>query len=246
MHQFQMALNGDIIQVLISFFLLTLGGWGKPPVDEFNRPLYGDVFGVYIEYQKQLQNAIEASNLATKPERNLWGEITLMYNEDDDMVPIEEEGAADEESQDEAEVQSEPELETGVRQPVHSIEIRQVQQQSEPVEDEEPEDVVLRKDEPKSLYTVLQSSAGKGGLMGSAHTYAVPTGSKRKNEVTLAINPDEADNINRSVLEDKYNKEVAAKQGVREYQDMSDLVDEHKDKAAKKRKLDEEKKKFKF
>jgi splicing factor 3B subunit 2 len=22
------------------------GGWGKPPVDEFGRPLYGDVFGV--------------------------------------------------------------------------------------------------------------------------------------------------------------------------------------------------------
>lgn len=22
------------------------GGWGKPPVDEYNRPLYGDVFGV--------------------------------------------------------------------------------------------------------------------------------------------------------------------------------------------------------
>ena len=21
------------------------GGWGKPPVDEFGRPLYGDVFG---------------------------------------------------------------------------------------------------------------------------------------------------------------------------------------------------------
>ena len=23
------------------------GGWGKPPVDEYNRPLYGDVFGHY-------------------------------------------------------------------------------------------------------------------------------------------------------------------------------------------------------
>ncbi|KAI8904706.1 hypothetical protein EDD86DRAFT_212610 [Gorgonomyces haynaldii] len=23
------------------------GGWGKPPVDEFNRPLFGDVFGLY-------------------------------------------------------------------------------------------------------------------------------------------------------------------------------------------------------
>ena len=22
------------------------GGWGKPPVDEYGRPLYGDVFGV--------------------------------------------------------------------------------------------------------------------------------------------------------------------------------------------------------
>ena len=22
------------------------GGWGKPPVDELNRPLYGDVFGL--------------------------------------------------------------------------------------------------------------------------------------------------------------------------------------------------------
>ena len=22
------------------------GGWGKPPVDEFGRPLYGDVFGI--------------------------------------------------------------------------------------------------------------------------------------------------------------------------------------------------------
>jgi hypothetical protein len=22
------------------------GGWGKPPVDEFGRPIYGDVFGV--------------------------------------------------------------------------------------------------------------------------------------------------------------------------------------------------------
>ena len=23
-----------------------MGGWGKPPVDEVGRPLYGDVFGV--------------------------------------------------------------------------------------------------------------------------------------------------------------------------------------------------------
>ena len=25
------------------------GGWGKPPLDEYNRPLYGDVFGVVLK-----------------------------------------------------------------------------------------------------------------------------------------------------------------------------------------------------
>lgn len=27
------------------FFIWQLGGWGKPPVDETGKPLYGDVFG---------------------------------------------------------------------------------------------------------------------------------------------------------------------------------------------------------
>jgi splicing factor 3B subunit 2 len=39
------------------------GGWGKPPVDEYGRPLYGDVFGTiqtvdtttYVEVDKQLR-----------------------------------------------------------------------------------------------------------------------------------------------------------------------------------------------
>ena len=31
------------IAALIQF--ITAGGWGKPPVDEAGKPLYGDVFG---------------------------------------------------------------------------------------------------------------------------------------------------------------------------------------------------------
>ncbi len=27
----------------------TAGGWGKPPVDEFGRPIYGNVFGLEEE-----------------------------------------------------------------------------------------------------------------------------------------------------------------------------------------------------
>ena len=30
------------------------GGWGKPPVDELNRPLYGDVFGVSAKAAEQM------------------------------------------------------------------------------------------------------------------------------------------------------------------------------------------------
>ena len=44
--------------VIIHVFLSSLkgcsfgyfvGGWGKPPVDEIGRPLYGDVFGLQQE-----------------------------------------------------------------------------------------------------------------------------------------------------------------------------------------------------
>jgi len=43
------------------------GGWGKPPVDEFGRPLYGDVFGTAPpEPPPDIMQPIE---------RKLWGEI---------------------------------------------------------------------------------------------------------------------------------------------------------------------------
>jgi len=42
------------------------GGWGKPPMDDFNRPLYGDVFGVLQGAELGGQEQID---------RSLWGEI---------------------------------------------------------------------------------------------------------------------------------------------------------------------------
>lgn len=30
------------------------GGWGKPPVDEYNRPIYGDVFGVSVQPENEV------------------------------------------------------------------------------------------------------------------------------------------------------------------------------------------------
>ncbi|WVR07758.1 hypothetical protein IAU60_004801 [Kwoniella sp. DSM 27419] len=58
------------------------GGWGKPPMDDFNRPLYGDVFGV-------LQGAEIADQ--SKVDRSLWGEIEHMDEESEEESEEEEE-----------------------------------------------------------------------------------------------------------------------------------------------------------
>lgn len=66
------------------------GGYGKPPVDEFNRPLYGgDIFGVL---QPQVNNQ------AGEPvERTLWGELQAPEDESEDEESEEEEEEGDDE-----------------------------------------------------------------------------------------------------------------------------------------------------
>jgi len=66
------------------------GGYGKPPVDEFNRPLYGgDIFGVL---QPQVNNQ------AGEPiERTLWGELQAPEDESEEEESDEEEEEGDEE-----------------------------------------------------------------------------------------------------------------------------------------------------
>lgn len=54
------------------------GGWGKPPTDEYGRPLYGDVFGV-LEEVGEFMNVDKAT---------VWGEIESSDEESD--VPDED------------------------------------------------------------------------------------------------------------------------------------------------------------
>jgi len=77
------------------------GGYGKPPVDEFNRPLYGgDIFGVL---QPQVNNQ------AGEPiERTLWGELQAPEDES------EEEESEEEDEDDEAD---EEEVGAGLQTP---------------------------------------------------------------------------------------------------------------------------------
>ncbi|OAA65064.1 splicing factor 3b [Cordyceps fumosorosea ARSEF 2679] len=69
------------------------GGWGKPPVDEFNRPLYGgDVFGITGQHGAQPQPAQQQEQPGVPVERTLWGELQ----------PRAEESEEEEESEDES------------------------------------------------------------------------------------------------------------------------------------------------
>lgn len=74
------------------------GGWGKPPVDEYGRPLYGDVFG---STQSDLRKPEEEEPV----DLTLWGELEdevyeeVMPGEDSDE---EEEADADKDKENEA------------------------------------------------------------------------------------------------------------------------------------------------
>lgn len=76
------------------------GGYGKPPVDEFNRPLFGgDIFGVL---QPQVNN-----QLGEPVEKTLWGEL---------QAP-EEESEEEDSDEDEEEEEDEEDVGTGLQTP---------------------------------------------------------------------------------------------------------------------------------
>ena len=69
------------------------GGYGKPPVDEYNRPLYGgDIFGV-LQPQVQTQTGEPV-------EKTLWGELQEPEEESEDEEEEEDEDEEDEDAED--------------------------------------------------------------------------------------------------------------------------------------------------
>ncbi|KAI2794286.1 Pre-mRNA-splicing factor [Penicillium oxalicum] len=70
------------------------GGYGKPPVDEHNRPLYGgDIFGV-LQPQQNVQQGEPV-------EKDLWGELQESEAEEESDEEEDEEGSDEEEGDDE-------------------------------------------------------------------------------------------------------------------------------------------------
>ena len=225
------------------------GGWGKPPVDEYGRALYGDVFGI---------------NAAKQTARTKYDEPILKGDHF-----FGELGSDDEES--ESEDDSEEEEEEGVEEEEIEEE-EEVAVEEEEDEDEdagEPESIDLRKrssktattageeDEPKELYKVIGEKRAKIGtaLMGSERVYDISGTSSKKtigSGVDVAIAPEDLENLDEEGLRKAFEKQKEKDASARRGEDFSGMVKDHA--RAQKRKMDNKKddgkksnaKKFKF
>ncbi|XP_022121389.2 splicing factor 3B subunit 2 [Pieris rapae] len=161
------------------------GGWGKPPVDETGKPLYGDVFG----HQLSGQDDNEDQDI----DRTLWGELESESEEE-----------SEEEESDEGEKMGEPDVATGVATPGEGL-VTPLGISSVPPGLETPDTIELRKKklddveggETPALYQVLpERRVGlTAGMMASTHVYDINAANPGKARVSadassgVATNP---------------------------------------------------------
>jgi splicing factor 3B subunit 2 len=232
------------------------GGWGKPPLDEYNRPLYGDVFGVLPK--------VSDVNAGEPIDSNPWGELEPEEEE-------EEEEAESSEAESEAEEAPEPsapadglqtpsglETPSGFASVVSTVaggletpdflELRK----TAPAREREREETG-----PRSLYQVVpEKQTSVRGLMGSERGYDVAAvaggsgvpipvlgderGTKRKaNGVDISLDAAELEGLSEDELRRKYDQHSRGSAGVTgSKEDFSDMV--AKEMAKKKQKMDKE------
>ncbi|OJA13604.1 hypothetical protein AZE42_02736 [Rhizopogon vesiculosus] len=222
------------------------GGWGKPPLDEYNRPLYGDVFGV----------------LPKVTDTNLEEE-----SEDEEESEEEEEEAMETAPIDGLQTPSGLETPSGMASVVSTVaggletpdflELRKTSTRHTSDASESG---------PRSLYQVVpEKQTSVRGLMGSERGYDISQvanpqnlpvlgeerGTKRKaNGVEISIDAGELEGISEDELRRKYEQHSRGSAGVAgSKEDFSDMV--AKEMAKKKQKMERERdtrkgKEFKF
>jgi len=232
------------------------GGWGKPPVDEFGRPLYGDVFGTAPpEPPPEVSQPIEKKH---------WGEMEVEEEEEE-----EEEEEAEQEKEGEQEESTNATDETdfaGNETPVGFVPGTDAPSLSSSSKKPPPPPPVggvpppppSEEDSSKPLYQVLEQKETSVGsaLYGSTHKYVIPSGDKKDpkskdkvdiirsqatEKLELALNPSEVENIEdlEGVLKKKYEAALSEKHQDQRV-DVSDVIAEYNNK--KKRKKDQSEK----
>ncbi|KAM9302208.1 splicing factor 3B subunit 2 [Gastrophryne carolinensis] len=191
------------------------GGWGKPPVDEMGKPLYGDVFGTNA-------SDFQSKNEEEDVDRAPWGELELS---DDESSSEEEEEESDEDKPDE----------TGFITPADSGLITPGGFSSVPAGMETPELIELRKKKNEeamdgwSLETYMYRNPVK-----SKGEYKAQTGKALSRRgaptelqgVEVALAPEELE-LDPSAMTQKYEERVREAQEQVQKEDFSDMVAEH-------------------
>lgn len=144
------------------------GGWGKPPVDEYGRPLYGDVFGVTQNDEEEI--------VVDRTTR--WGKL--------EEVEVEEEEEDDEEEEDEGGMETPMTTDGGVSTIAGTETPDTIVDLRKRAGLETPDSFSSSRE----LYQVLQEKAAQGAngqMFGSDRTYVLPG----KGDVQVSMNPEE-------------------------------------------------------
>lgn len=177
-------------------------GWGKPPVDEYGRPLYGDVFGTAVD---------DGADYEANLDKSRWGEVTVLeeYSEDEDEEDEDEED--EEEVGDDLSGMATPSTLDGTQSMASGLETPDTIDLRKRTGMETPD---LGAGPPQELFQVLRETrAGKseGAIFGSEKTYVLPG----RGDVEMSINPDQLETQlgelgDQEGLQDAYDAQKAA------------------------------------
>jgi splicing factor 3B subunit 2 len=218
------------------------GGWGKPPVDEYGKPLYGDVFGI------EVPNITEAED-ESRIERRHWGEIGSDEEESEEESDIEEE--------EDGGPQVMPPPESGFVTPaptegfatpsgittVPGVETPHIELRKKKAAD----DSLAGTDTPQPLYTVIPEKKNERiskDMMASTHVYDLSKKQAPVDGVEVSLNPEDLDLADERGLQKKYEEQLRkqTKNKLENEEDFSEMVAEHSAKLNRKRKVVEDKK----
>lgn len=230
------------------------GGWGKPPVDETGRPLYGDVFGV--------SRTSGADALDEEIDRGMWGEPeSESSGDEDDDEDGEEGGEGGEGDGKDGDGDASGLVTPGAEGLITPSGITSI-----PAGLETPETIELRKKKIESemeggdtpaLYTVLQERRTDGlgaSMMGSTHVYDM-TGAaggqappsviaarrsggiagavssdvaraEKDGAVELTLDPSELD-LDSEAMASRYEETMRSRQAHLRREDLSDMLQDH-------------------
>ncbi|KAJ2490992.1 hypothetical protein IWW37_002658 [Coemansia sp. RSA 2050] len=242
------------------------GGWGRPPVDESGRPLYGDVFAA------PAPDAVQNLAPSAIGVRRYWGDLEVNESSEEES---EEESEAEEEQDEEAEAVEGTQAQgpaASASEAGRAAELTDEQLRSGmasmPSGLETPSVLQLRKQAgsggetaeavKRPLYTILpeQATSHLEGFMASQHTYdmskaldpskkpvatSANSGSARKSKpmgtgVDIALDASEIEGLDQEALQARYEEATEASSSNAAQEDLSDMVAQHAAAQTRKRK----------